>query len=70
LRILIAAIPAIFLARVAGFHLTWIWYLGAIAVMLQMTLNLILLQRELKLKLGSVQSPIPRAAAVGIITGE
>jgi MATE family, multidrug efflux pump len=70
LRILIAAIPAIFLARVAGFHLTWIWYLGAVAVMLQMTLNLILLQRELKLKLGSDQSPIPQAAAVGIITGE
>ena len=58
LRILIAAIPAILLARVAGFHLTWIWYLGAIAVMLQMTLNLILLQREFKLKLGSGQSPI------------
>jgi hypothetical protein len=36
-----------------------------------MTLNLILLQRELKLKLGSVHSPIPQpAAAVGIITGE
>ena len=51
LRIVIAAIPAIFLARVAGFHLTWIWYLGAIAVMLQMTLNLILLQREFRLKL-------------------
>ena len=70
LRILIAAIPAIFLARVAGFHLTWIWYLGAIAVMLQMTLNLILLQREFKLKLGGGQTPIPQAAAVGIITGE
>jgi len=70
LRILIAAIPAIFLARVAGFHLTWIWYLGAIAVVLQMTLNLILLQRELKLKLGTDQTPIPQTAAVGIITGE
>ena len=70
LRILIAAIPALLLARVAGFHLTWIWYLGAIAVLLQMTLNLILLQREFKLKLGHGQSPIPRTAAVGIITGE
>ena len=70
LRILIAAVPALLLARVAGFHLTWIWYLGAIAVMLQMTLNLILLQREFKLKLGHGQSPIPRTAAVGIITGE
>ncbi len=51
LRIVIAAIPAIFLARIAGFHLTWIWYLGAVAVLLQMTLNLILLQREFRLKL-------------------
>jgi putative MATE family efflux protein len=51
LRIIIAAIPAIFLVRVAGFHLTWIWYLGAIAVVLQMALNLMLLQREFKLKL-------------------
>jgi putative MATE family efflux protein len=70
LRIVIAAIPAIFLARLAGFHLTWIWYLGAVAVLLQMTLNLILLQREFKLKLGSDQTPIAQAAAVGIITGE
>jgi putative MATE family efflux protein len=51
LRIVIAAIPAIFLVRVAGFHLTWIWYLGAVAVVLQMALNLMLLQREFKLKL-------------------
>jgi MATE family, multidrug efflux pump len=70
LRILIAAIPAIFLARVDGFHLTWIWYLGAIAVLLQMTLNLILLQREYRLKLDGAQTPMPQAAAVGIITGE
>jgi len=70
LRILLAAIPAVFLARVDGFHLTWIWYLGAIAVVLQMTLNLILLQREFRLKLDGTQTPIPQAVAVGIITGE
>ena len=70
LRILIAAIPAIFLARVAGFHLSWIWYLGAVATLLQMTLNLILLQREFRLKLDGAQTPIPQAVAVGIITGE
>jgi len=70
LRILIAAVPAIFLARVNGFHLTWIWYLGAIATLLQMTLNLILLQRELGLKLSGDQTPIAQTAAVGIITGE
>jgi len=51
LRILIAAAPAVFLARAAGFQLTWLWYLGALATLLQMTLNLILLQREFRLKL-------------------
>jgi putative MATE family efflux protein len=70
LRILIAAIPAIFLARSAGFHLTWIWYLGAVATLLQMTLNLILLQREFRIKMDGALSPIPQPATVGIITGE
>ncbi|HEX6163170.1 MAG TPA: MATE family efflux transporter [Vicinamibacterales bacterium] len=50
-RLLVSVIPAIFLARVAGFQLTWIWYLSAAAVILQMGANLILLQREFRLKL-------------------
>jgi putative MATE family efflux protein len=53
LRLVVSILPAIFLARVAGFHLTWIWYLSAISVFLQMTLNLILLQREFRLRLAS-----------------
>ena len=51
LRLIVAVIPAVFLARVTGFHLTWIWYLSAFAVFLQMTANLLLLQREFRLKL-------------------
>ncbi len=51
LRLVVAVIPAVFLARVAGFHLTWIWYLSAASVLLQMTVNLLLLQREFRLKL-------------------
>ena len=51
LRLVIAVIPAIFLARVTGFHLTWIWYLSAASVMIQMTVNLLLLQREFRRKL-------------------
>jgi putative MATE family efflux protein len=61
LRLIISVIPAIFLARVPGFHLTWIWYLSAVSVFLQMAANLILLQRELRLKL-----PEPSAAPVAI----
>jgi Na+-driven multidrug efflux pump len=51
LRLVVSILPAIFLSRVAGFHLTWIWYLSALSVFLQMAMNLILLQREFRLKL-------------------
>ena len=61
LRLVISVIPAIFLARVTGFHLTWIWYLSAVSVFLQMLANLILLQREFRLKLGE-----PAAAPVAV----
>ncbi len=53
LRLIISVIPTIFLARIAGFSLTWIWYLSAVSVFLQMTANLILLQREFRLKLAT-----------------
>jgi Na+-driven multidrug efflux pump len=51
MRLLFSVIPAILLSRAAGFHLTWIWYVSAVAVFLQMTVNLILLQREFRMKL-------------------
>ena len=51
LRLFVSILPAILLARVAGFHLTWIWYLGVFSVVLQMAVNLLLLQREFRLKL-------------------
>ena len=64
LRLVVAIIPAFFLARVSGFHLTWVWYLSAFAVFLQMVLNLLLLQREFRLKLdGSAVVPIAVAGA-------
>ena len=50
-RLIISVVPAVLLARVAGFDLTWIWWLSAASVFLQMTANLILLQREFRLKL-------------------
>ena len=28
MRIVIGVVPAVFLSRMAGFHLTWIWYSG------------------------------------------
>jgi Na+-driven multidrug efflux pump len=51
MRLLFSVIPAILLSRVGGFQLTWIWYVSAVAVFLQMTVNLLLLQREFRMKL-------------------
>ena len=51
MRLVFSVVPAVLLSRVAGFHLTWIWYVTAVAVFVQMTVNLILLQREFRLKL-------------------
>ena len=51
LRLVVSIVPAVLLSRVAGFQLTWIWYISAVAVFLQLAVNLILLQREFRLKL-------------------
>ena len=51
LRLLVSIVPAILLSRAAGFHLAWIWYVSAVAVFLQLAVNLLLLRREFRLKL-------------------
>ena len=63
LRLVVSIVPAILLSRAAGFHLTWIWYISAVAVFLQLTVNLILLQREFRLKLVSIPAVGPRLSA-------
>jgi putative MATE family efflux protein len=71
LRLLVSVIPAIILSRVAGFQLVWIWYLGIVAVLLQTTVNLLLLHREFARKLddaAAIASPV--APGIGIISGE
>jgi putative MATE family efflux protein len=45
-RIVIIAVPLVFMARMPGFRLEWIWWLSVAAVTLQMVLNLLLLRRE------------------------
>ena len=65
LRLVVSIVPAILLSRAPGFHLTWIWYISAVAVFLQLTVNLILLQREFRLKLGSIPAVAPQLSAIG-----
>lgn len=47
LRIVLVAIPAVMLARMPGFRLSWIWYLSAVAVWIQLAASLWFLRREL-----------------------
>jgi putative MATE family efflux protein len=65
MRLVFSVIPAVLLSRTAGFHLHWIWYVSAVAVFLQMSVNLILLQREFRLKLVSIPAVGPQLSAVG-----
>jgi putative MATE family efflux protein len=51
IRILLLAVPALLLSRLPGFQLRWIWYLSVASVLIQMSLNLMLLQREFRRKL-------------------
>jgi Na+-driven multidrug efflux pump len=57
-RIVVIAVPAIALSTMPGFHLIWIWYLSAGAVVLQLAIVLTLLRREFRLRLGSMPSPV------------
>jgi Na+-driven multidrug efflux pump len=50
-RIVIIAVPVLMLAQTPGFALKWIWYISVAAVIVQLALNLLLLQREFRLRL-------------------
>jgi putative MATE family efflux protein len=56
-RITLVAIPLVLLSRRPDFRLEWIWYLSAVAVTLQMLANVLLLQREMRLRLAP-QTPV------------
>jgi putative MATE family efflux protein len=58
-RITLVAIPLIMLSRLPDFQLTWIWYLSAVGVTLQMIANVVLLLREMRLRFD-----VPAAAGV------
>ena len=50
-RILVVAIPSVLLAGLPGFELRWVWYLSVAATILQVSMNLLLLRREFRLRL-------------------
>lgn len=60
-RIAVVVIPAVLLSRQPGFELRWIWYLSVIAILMQMTLQLLLLRREFRLRLDTLHAAAPAA---------
>jgi putative MATE family efflux protein len=65
-RMLLIVIPALVLSRLPGFELRWIWYLSVGAVLVQLTLVLLLLRREFRLRLDTltpIPATVPSAAA-------
>ena len=51
LRIIVGIAPAVVLSGRPEFALTWIWWFTVVSTTLQMALNLVLLQREFRIKL-------------------
>ena len=50
-RIGLVAIPVVFLARLPGFQLHWIWYLSLASVYVALTVSMLLLRREFRRRL-------------------
>jgi putative MATE family efflux protein len=61
IRILLVAIPALILSRMAGFDLTWVWYLSVVSVLVQLTVSMLLLKREFNRRLNfpAPVAPVP-----------
>jgi len=65
-RLLLFALPAIFIARTPGFEIKHVWYLSVGSQVLQALINLALLRRELrrKLKFEKVEEFVSGSAAI------
>ena len=56
-RIGLVAIPVVFLARLPGFQLHWIWYLSLASVYVALTVSMLLLRREFRRRLRFEAAP-------------
>ncbi|HYQ98423.1 MAG TPA: hypothetical protein VET86_00170 [Casimicrobiaceae bacterium] len=55
-RLLLFAVPAVWLSRQPGFRLVDLWHLSGATVRLQAVLSLLLLRREFRSRLASLRS--------------
>ncbi|HEU0012801.1 MAG TPA: MATE family efflux transporter [Longimicrobium sp.] len=62
-RMAILIVPAVLLARLPEFRMTWVWMLSAGTVWVQLVLSLLLLRREFARRFGGGDVSVPLAAA-------
>jgi len=65
-RIVLVGVPAVILSRMPGFQLTWLWYVGVGAVLVQLMVSLLLLQREFRKRLTTAAAAAPPQGAEAI----
>lgn len=67
-RIVLVAIPAVLLARLANFDLTWVWWLSVASVFVQLGLSSFLLRREFSRRLSfpPMEAPPPSIPAPAV----
>lgn len=63
-RITLVAIPAIWMSRMPGFQLYWIWYVAVGAVLVHVTVSMLFLRREFRRRLGGME-PARDAGLIG-----
>ncbi len=63
-RIVLIAVPLLYLSGTPGFKLEWIWWISVASVGLQMVMNLLLLRREFDRRLQFDDRPIAAAPPV------
>ncbi|HEU5169612.1 MAG TPA: MATE family efflux transporter, partial [Gemmatimonadales bacterium] len=66
-RIVLFALPVIAWSRMPGFQLRHVWYLSVASVGMQLLLNLVLLRREFRLRLGGLAAAPVRAVTAALV---
>jgi putative MATE family efflux protein len=61
-RIVLVALPVLWLSTAPGFTLRWIWYISATAVVVQVSMSLMLLRREFRRRLDFETAPAAAAS--------
>src|SRR4029453_17533659 len=61
-RIVGTAVPVMYLSKMPGFTLRWVWLLSAVTIFAQLTISLLLLRREFRRRLAfAADAPAPAA---------